>query len=74
MPFQSFAKLLIFGGAALFLAGCLFLLFSRVFPAGMPGDIAYKRGNTSLYFPVVSSILLSIVGTIVLNIILRFFR
>lgn len=74
MPLQSFAKFLLFGGAALFLAGLVFLVASRFFPAGMPGDLNYQRGNTSFHFPIVSSILLSIVATIVLNIVLRFFR
>ena len=74
MPFQSIAKLLIFGGVALLLAGVVFLLIGRFFPSGLPGDIAFRRGNTSVYFPIVSSIVLSIVGTIVLNLILRFFR
>ncbi|PQV63253.1 Protein of unknown function (DUF2905) [Abditibacterium utsteinense] len=74
MPLQSFAKFLIFGGVALLLAGIVFLIVSRFFPAGMPGDLSYKRGNTAIYFPIVSSIVLSIVATIVLNIVLRFLR
>lgn len=74
MPLQSLAKLLIFGGAALLLAGLIFLFASRIFPAGVPGDIAYRRGNVSIYLPIVSSIVLSIVATVVLNIVLRFFR
>ena len=74
MPLQSIAKLLIFGGVALVVAGLVFLAFSRFFPSGVPGDIAYRRGNTSIYFPIVSSIILSIVATIFLNIVLRFFR
>lgn len=74
MPFQSIAKLLLFGGAALLLAGIVFLVIGRFFPSGLPGDIAYRRGNTSIYFPIATSIVLSIVGTIVLNLIFRFFR
>lgn len=74
MPLQSMAKFMIFGGAALLLAGFVFLVFSRYFPSGVPGDLAYRRGNVSIYFPIVSSIVLSIVATIVLNIVLRFFR
>ncbi|HEX9995639.1 MAG TPA: DUF2905 domain-containing protein [Abditibacterium sp.] len=74
MPFQSLAKFLIFGGFALIIAGLMFFVFARFFPTGVPGDIAYKRGNTAIYFPIVSSIILSIVATIVLNIVMRFFR
>lgn len=74
MPLQSLAKLLIFGGAALFIAGLIFWFGARFFPTGVPGDIAYRRGNVSLYVPIVSSIVLSVVATIVLNLVLRFFR
>lgn len=74
MPLQSLAKLLIFGGAALLFAGFVFLVVSRFFPTGMPGDLSYKRGNTAIYFPIVSSIVLSLIATVVFNIVLRFLR
>jgi hypothetical protein len=74
MPLQSLAKFLIFGGGALLLAGVVFLAMSRFFPAGMPGDLSFERGNASFHFPIASSIVLSIIATIVLNIVLRFFR
>ena len=74
MPLQSLAKFLIFGGIALLIVGFIFLVGARFFPSGVPGDIAYRRGNVSIYVPIVSSIVLSIVATIVLNIVMRFFR
>jgi hypothetical protein len=37
----------------------------------LPGDLVLRRGNFTLYFPIGLMILLSVVGTIVLNIILR---
>ena len=58
-------------GAVLLLSGALFYVGARIFPGGVPGDISVQRGNTSFHFPIVSSIILSIVGTIVLNIVLR---
>ncbi len=67
----SVAKFLIAGGVCLLIGGVLFVLASRLFPGGVPGDIAVKRGNSAFYFPVVSSIVLSIVATVVLNILLR---
>jgi hypothetical protein len=33
---------------------------------GLPGDIVIRRGNFSLYFPIVTSILVSIVLTAIL--------
>jgi hypothetical protein len=69
-----FAKILVGSGLLLLVAGLIFALGARVFPGGVPGGIAFKSGNTSVYFPIVSSILLSIVVTIVLNVVLRFLR
>ena len=68
------AKFLIGSGLCLVIAGLVFALGARLFPSGVPGDIAVRRGNTSVYFPIVSSILLSVLATIVLNMVLRFLR
>ena len=69
-----FARTLIGSGLLLCGAGLFFALGARVFSGGVPGDFVFKRGNMSLYFPIVSSILLSIVGTVVLNVLLRLGR
>lgn len=74
MPLQSLAKLLLLGGACLLLLGALLWVGARFFPSGVPGDIAFRRGHTAFYFPVVSSLVLSLLATVVLNIVLRFFR
>jgi hypothetical protein len=37
----------------------------------LPGDLVLRRGNFTLYFPIGLMILLSVVGTIVLNIVFR---
>jgi Protein of unknown function (DUF2905) len=37
----------------------------------LPGDIAIKRGNFSLYFPIATSIILSIIITLVLALFRR---
>ena len=39
--------------------------------AGLPGDIHVQRGNWSFYFPLTTSILLSIVLTLVLALLSR---
>ena len=39
----------------------------------LPGDISIERGNTRFYFPVVTMILVSIVLTVIINIIRKFF-
>ncbi|EUA15055.1 hypothetical protein I546_1574 [Mycobacterium kansasii 732] len=40
----------------------------------LPGDIRIERGNVRIYIPVVSMLVISIVGSIVLTILLHLFR
>jgi hypothetical protein len=65
------AKLLILLGAALLFAGILLLLVGRLhLPLGrLPGDILYRGKNTTFYFPLATSILLSVLLTLILYII-----
>ncbi len=65
------AKLLILLGAALLLAGILLLVVGRLhLPLGrLPGDILYRGKNTTFYFPLATSILLSLLLTLILYVI-----
>jgi hypothetical protein len=65
------AKLLILLGAALLFAGILLLLVGRLhLPLGrLPGDILYRGKNTTFYFPIATSILLSVLLTLILYVI-----
>jgi hypothetical protein len=65
------AKLLILLGAALLLAGILLLLVGRLhLPLGrLPGDILYRGKDTTFYFPLATSILLSVLLTLILYVI-----
>lgn len=74
MPLQSIAKTLIALGAVLLVVGVLVWLGARLGLGNLPGDIAWRRGNASVFIPIVSSIVISIVLTVVLNLLLRFFR
>ncbi len=40
----------------------------------LPGDIVFKKDNFTFYFPIVSSIIISALLTLVLNIIARMFK
>ena len=64
-------KLLILLGGTLVVAGVLLLLLGRIhLPIGrLPGDIVYRGKNTTFYFPLATSILLSIVLTLVLYVV-----
>ena len=65
--FSSFGKMLIVAGLVFLAAGVL-LLFSDRFPflriGRLPGDIAYRRGNFSFYFPWVTCLLASLLLTL----------
>lgn len=69
-------KLLIVLGAVLIAAGVVLVLLARVhFPIGrLPGDIVYRGKHATVYFPLATSILLSIVLSIVLYVIGRWRR
>jgi Protein of unknown function (DUF2905) len=69
-------KLLIVLGAILLVAGIALLLLGRTgVPLGrLPGDIVYRGKSTTFYFPLATSILLSIVLTVVLYAIGRWRR
>ena len=73
---DNIARFLVIGGIILILIGGGVYLASRLgIPFGsLPSDIRIERGNGFFYFSVVTSCLLSIVLTVVLNIIIRFFN
>jgi len=62
------------GGLILFLVGGGVYLASKFgIPLGrLPGDIRIEGENGSFYFPVTTSILVSVVLTVVLNVIGKF--
>ena len=64
------------GGILLFLiGGGVYLAAKFGIPLGrLPGDIRIEGANGSFYFPVTTSILVSVVLTIVLNVIVRLFK
>ena len=68
---EGIGRLLIGGAIVLLVLGGLFLLLGRFGLDRLPGDLVFKRGSVTVYFPIGLMILLSIVGTIVLNFFLR---
>ena len=71
MGFEGIGKLLIGGAIVLLVLGGLFLLLGRFGLERLPGDLVFRRGNFTVYFPIGLMILLSIVATIVLNLFFR---
>lgn len=74
MPIPALAKILIISGLAMAVLGVVLWLGARAGLGNLPGDISWKRGPVSVSFPIVTCIVLSIIGTVVLNVLARLFR
>jgi len=71
---SEFGKLLIFLGIVLVAAGLILSLLGRTgLPLGrLPGDFLFRGKNTAVYFPLATSLLLSLVLSLVFYAINRF--
>jgi uncharacterized protein HemY len=63
---RDLGRLLILFGAILLVAGLLLTAAGRLGLGKLPGDFVYRRGSFSFYFPLMTSILLSIVLSLLL--------
>jgi hypothetical protein len=66
---NNFPKLMMIIGVVLIIIGFLmqFIKLGR-----LPGDIVIQKGNTTFYFPIVTSILLSVVLSLIFYVLGRF--
>ena len=65
MEVAQFGRVLVLIGAVILGFGILLVLFDRVpFIGRLPGDIHVQRGNWSFYFPLATSLLLSVILTL----------
>jgi len=60
------ARFLIITGLILLVAGLIWPFLAKLGLGRLPGDIVVNRGNATFYFPIVTSIILSIVLSAVL--------
>jgi hypothetical protein len=68
-------KVLVLAGVFLILVGLLFMFWERIPLLGkLPGDLVVQKGSFRVFIPVVTCIVISVVLTIVVNILLRFWR
>ncbi|MBO9130481.1 DUF2905 domain-containing protein [Bacillus sp. 165] len=63
---MDFSKLFVSLGVIFLVMGLLWKVVGR-----LPGDILIKKGNTTFYFPIVTSIIISIILSAILYIINR---
>jgi hypothetical protein len=82
IEWESAGKIFIGVGMAIALLGVLFLLVDRVPSLGhlaswlgrLPGDISVKRDNFNLYFPLATSIVLSVLLSLLFYVLSWIFR
>jgi hypothetical protein len=68
--FSGLGKTLIIIGAVIVIFGVLIMLFGKIpFFGKLPGDFSYKGKNWSVYFPLATSILISIILSLILYLI-----
>jgi len=68
----SLGKVLILVGVLLVILGVMFSLGAKIPWLGqLPGDITVRRGNFTLYFPLATGLLISVILTLVLYLLKR---
>ena len=69
MMFSQFGRILILTGAVMMLIGIILAAGGKIPILGkLPGDFTFKGKNTTVYFPLMTGLVISIVVTILLNI------
>lgn len=75
MDLSGIGRLLIGAGVLLAAVGVLLVLAPRVpglrHLGRLPGDVLIERGGTTIFIPIVTSLVLSVLLTIVMNVIFR---
>lgn len=69
MPLGGVGRALVFAGLVLVVVGVVFVFAGRL--PRVPGDVIVQRPNLTIYFPLGTMILISIVLTLILNFVLR---
>ncbi len=71
MDLGSVGRLLLVVGLAVAAVGGFLALGGRLPFGGLPGDISVQGQNSGFFFPIVSCIVISVVATVILNIVIR---
>ncbi len=68
-PLSEFGKILVGLGLLFIIIGAILMLAPKVpFLGRLPGDIIIRKGNFTFYFPLATSIILSILLTLLFSI------
>ena len=68
---NQLGRFLIVAGAVLAALGVAIVVGDRLGLGRLPGDLMFRRKNIAIYFPIATSLLVSVVLTVVLNLLLR---
>ncbi|MEE8637429.1 MAG: DUF2905 domain-containing protein [Candidatus Margulisiibacteriota bacterium] len=72
MAVEPLGRMILYLGIILVLIGGFFILVAKVPWFGrLPGDIVYRRGEMTIFVPITTMILVSIVLTLLMNIVWR---
>jgi membrane protein implicated in regulation of membrane protease activity len=72
---EGLGRALIIVGGLLLLLGLVIVLGGRIpWLGNLPGDIHIQRDNFSFHFPLVTCLLLSVILTVIVNVVLRLLR
>ena len=71
MDLAALGKLVLGLGLGVALLGLILLLVGKGLVPRLPGDLAFRVGNVRVFFPIATSIVVSVVLTVVLNLLMR---
>ncbi|MFH1825774.1 MAG: DUF2905 domain-containing protein [bacterium] len=72
MAVESLGRMILYIGVILVLIGGFFILMGKVPWFGrLPGDIVYRREGLTIFVPITTMILVSLVLTVLMNIVWR---
>ena len=75
MPTSDIARALIIIGVVALIAGVLLLVLPKAHMLGrLPGDLSFEKDGLRVYIPLATMLVVSLVLTVIVNVVLRLFR
>lgn len=74
MNLEALGKLILVAGLGLAVAGGALVLFGKMGLGRLPGDFTFGGANWTIYFPLATSVLLSLLLTLILSVLGRWLK
>lgn len=68
---ESFGKMILTMGLVMIIVGGILIICEKFGLGKLPGDIFIQKGNFTFFFPIVSTLIISLILTLLLNIFKR---